>query len=348
MAVNITSNQLTRLASDILRAAGARKDEAELVADNLVEANLRGHDTHGIVRLPRYVGEIQRGEINTSAQVRVTQDRPATLLVDADWGFGQVAANTTVDLLVEKARNQGMASAGVFHCNDVARLGSYTTRIAESGMVGLMTVNDGGGSPHVAPWGGIQPLLSTNPLSFAVPLDDAAPICIDMSTSMSAASRISLTMKRGEQVPPGLILNAEGKTSSDPGDLFADPPGSLLPLGAPLAGHKGFALSLIVDILSGALAGAGCSGADSRETQGLFLLVIHIEAFTPRDLFQDRVGQLIERIKANPRAQGVDEIRIPGEQAARERTKRLESGIEVQDSVWGEIIAAAETLDLRV
>ena len=345
--MNLPADQVVRLVRDILLALDVRGVDAEIVADNLVEAELLGYDTHGVVRLPRYVREIQQGEINLSAEVRVTQDFPASLLIDGDWGFGQVIANTTVDLLVERAGQQGVASAGVFHSNDVARLGAYTTRIAEHGMLGLMTVNDGGGSPHVAPWGGIAPLFSTNPLSFAAPRAGSPPLCIDMSTSICAASQILLALKAGESVPPGLVLDAAGQPSTHPGDLFASPPGSLLPVGAPLAGHKGFALSLIVDILSGALTGAGCSGADVRETQGLYFHVIHIDVFVGRDVFMRRLEELVELIQSNPRAEGVEEIRIPGERASLKRAERQQEGITLIPAVWEELQTVAETLGVK-
>lgn len=346
--MNLPADQLVCLVRDILLALEVRSVDAEIVADNLVEAELLGYDTHGVVRLPRYVHEIQQGQINLSAEIRVTHDFPASLLVDGDWGFGQVIANRTVDLLVERAQRQGVASAGVFHSNDVARLGSYTTRIAEHGLLGLMTVNDGGGSPHVAPWGGIAPLFSTNPLSFAAPRDGSPPVCVDMSTSICAASRILLALKEGESVPPGLLLDAAGQPSSNPGDLFSSPPGSLLPVGAPWAGHKGYALSLIVDILSGALTGAGCSGADARETQGLYFHAIHIDAFVGRDVFTKHLEELVERIQSNPRADGVEEIRIPGERAILERGERQQQGVTLVPAVWEEIKRVAKTLGVTM
>ncbi len=346
--MNLPVEQLVRLVRDILLTLEVRSVDAEIVADNLVEAELLGYGTHGVVRLPRYVREIQQGQINLSAEIRLARDLPASVLIDGDWGFGQVIANMAVDLLVERARQQGVASAGVFHANDVARLGAYTTRIAEHGMLGLMTVNDGGGSPHVAPWGGIAPLFSTNPLSFAAPRDGRPPVCVDMSTSICAASRILLALKEDAPVPPGLILDAAGRPSINPGDLFASPPGSLLPVGAPGAGHKGFALSLIVDILSGALTGAGCSGADARETQGLYFHVIHLDAFVGRDVFTRRLEELLQRVQENPRADGVEEIRIPGERAMLKRSERQQRGVTLMPAVWEEIQMVAKTLGVTI
>lgn len=342
--MKIAADRLVDYVNNVLTAVQVRDDDARIVAENLVAAELTGHGTHGVVRLPRYVEEIQAGEINLSAEIKITEQRSASLLIDGDWGFGQVIANQTVDLLIPKARQHGVASAGVFHSNDVGRLGAYTMRIAAQGLLGLMTINDGGGSPHIAPWGGIAPLFSTNPLSFAAPLNSESPVCIDMSTSVCAGSRVLLAQKRGDVLPPGLIMDSQGKPSTDPNDLFASPPGSLLPLGAPVAGHKGTALNLIVDVLSGALTGAGCSGRGTRETQGIFFLVIDVEAFAAMEDFQERVVQLLKRMKNNPTAEGVDEIRIPGEHGERMRQQQMKDGIVIEPAIWREISQIADKL----
>lgn len=335
-------DKLERLVRDILVAVNVNNENARLVAAHLVAADLTGHHTHGVHRLPRCVEEIRRGEVNLSAQLTVVEERPASLLIDGDWGLGPVIAMQTIDLLIEKTRQQGVASAGAFHANDVGRLGGYTYHLAQQGLLGIMTINDGGGSPLIAPWGGIAPLFSTNPLSFAAPRDGKPPICLDMSTSTCAGSHVGLAQKRGESVPPGLIMDAQGKPSTDPNDLSASPPGSLLPLGAPVAGHKGFGLNLMVDILSGILTGAGCSGGDVRETQGIFLLAVDVDAFVGREVFQTQLNQLIDRIQANPTATEVDQIHLPGEQGEQLRQQRLQEGIPLEPVIWQEICTVAE------
>ncbi len=345
--MKIHSDALERLVDAVLRAHGARPDEARLVTQNLVEANLVGHDSHGVARVPRYVEAIRSGQINVNAQVRALSDGPSNLVLDGDWGFGQVAAARAVDVLVEKASGHAVACGTVHNTNDVGRLGAYTMRAAERGFLAIMTVNDGGAGPHIAPWGATSPLFSTNPISATVPLENRPAICIDMATSVAAGSQILLALKRGQTLPPGLILDALGRPSTDPADVFATPRGSILPLGAPVAGHKGLALNLLVDVLAGALSGAGCSGSSDRDAQGVFLMLLNIEAFTPREQFTQRVLGLIEAIKSAPRAVGTPPIRIPGEQAAIEKQKRLKEGVEVDQTTWEQISAIAEERKIR-
>lgn len=345
--MQIDADQLKRQTTDILATAGARQQEAELVADQLVDANLAGHDSHGVVRLPRYLKAMERGEINVHSEVRAATELPAGLVLDGDWAFGQVAAAEALDRAAARAKTQGVCYAGVFNCNDVGRLGWYTTRAAEHGFAALMTINDGGANPHVAPWGGTTPLLSTNPISAAFPAGNTPPVCLDLATSICAGGKIQIAQKRGEALPAGLLLDAKGKPSTRPEDLFTSPPGSLLPLGAPMAGHKGYALSLMVDILSGALSGAGCSGSGGRDAQGVFLLVMNIEALAGMPAFAARVEALGQTLKSVPRAEGVDEILLPGEPESRARQQRSGEGVFIEDATWREIITIARELGVK-
>lgn len=341
------AHHLVRLVRDILLALHVRPEEAELVADNLVEANLVGHDSHGVDRVPRYVNDIRSGHINVRANVRIVGDGPGFMRIDGDWTFGQVAATRACGLLVDKARGQGVAAAGLFNTNDVGRLGAYTSRMAEHGFLALMTVNDGGWAPLIAPWGGKTPLFSTNPISVAAPGSNGPAFCVDMATSIAAGSRIDLARKRGESVPPGLIMDAEGEPSIDPSVLFGSPAGSILPLGAPSAGHKGLGLNLIIDVLSGALTGAGCSGTGSRDSQGVFLLLIDVKAFTDMDAFIERTSGLLDAVRSTPRRDGFDRIRIPGEAAEQTRQKRLREGVVIADVTWRKIRQLAHELKVE-
>ncbi len=335
--MNIDSRQLFARVAAIFEAEGVDPQQAAAVARNLVDANLTGHDSHGVVRMPRYIDAIRDGQINVHPNMSPVQEGPSYLLLDGDFSFGQVAGHELTGRLIDKAMAHGVAAGGVLKTFDVGRLGDYTQRAAQQQCLGLMAVNDAGWAPHIAPWGGSKPLLSTNPIAFSAPMTNRPPVCVDMATSICAGSQILLAHLRGQTLPPGLILDADGRPSTTPGDFLADPAGSVLPLGAPLAGHKGFALNIIVDILTGALSGAGCSGSGDRDAQGVFMLVIHIPAFIPVEQFDAHLEQLIQAIKTAPRQPGVDEIIIPGERAEREREKRLRDGIYIEDATWNEI-----------
>jgi uncharacterized oxidoreductase len=340
--MRITAEKLKELAYSVLVSAGARAEDSKLVSDNLVESNLVGHDSHGVIRLPRYVKEIREGQINPRASLRIVKENPGSLVIDADWGFGQVAAAEAMTLAIDKASSAGVASAGIFNCNDVGRLGGYCTAAAERDCIGIMTVNDGAVyTKLVAPWGGISGALGTNPISAAVPMGLAPPLCADFATSVLAGGKIEVARKRGEELPVGCIIDALGRPSTNPEDFFASPPGALLPLGGAVAGHKGFALGLIVDILSGALSGSGCSGAGERYAQGVFILVIRIAAFTPLEEFIERASRLVENTKASPKADGISEILIPGEPEWSEKEKRLREGIIIEKATWADIVQTA-------
>ena len=341
----IAADQLTRQVNDILVAAGVKEDQARIVASGFVESNLVGHDSHGVIQIPRYLRSIEAGRFNLQADMRVVRDHPGNVVIDADWGFGQVAASWAMELISEKARTQAVAGGTIYHCNDVSRLGQYSVIPCEHNCVGMMTVNDGGGNPYVAPFGSRTRLMSTNPISVGIPTRNGPPLCIDMSTSVVAGGKIALARERGEELPAGYVINADGQPSVDPRDLVGPPPGALLPLGGSQAGYKGFGLSLIVDILSGALSGAGCSGSDEGgDSQGVFVMAINVEAFTSLAEFHDSVQDLVKRIKALPRAEGVDEILLPGESGWREKARRLEQGIFIEEATCRALAEAAASV----
>lgn len=342
--MRVFADKLRELARTILISAGAIALDAEIVSDNLVESNLMGHDSHGVIRIPHYIEAIRRDLLNTRAQPKVVKEKAGSLVLDGEWGFGQVAAHKAVDLAIDKAKTHSVACASIFNCNDVGRLGAYTLKAAEQGFLGIMTVNDGGANPYVVPWGGVFPLFSTNPISAGIPMGERSPICVDMATSVIAGGKIAVAQKRGQQLPPGCIVNAKGNPTTDPNEFYASPPGALLPLGAPTAGHKGFALSLLGDILSGALSGAGCSGSAERDAQGVFILMMNIVAFTPMDEFTRRVTKLVDTIKSAPKAEGVCEIIIPGEPELIEKEKRSREGIFVEEATWNKLVEIAEQL----
>ena len=342
--MRIAAAKLTELVCDLLMSAGTSDDHARVVAGGFVESNLVGHDSHGVIQIPRYLRAIQQGRINLKANMEIVRDHPGSAVIDADWGFGQIAARMAMDVAVAKARKQSVACVSVFNCNDVSRLGRYSVMACRENCLGMITVNDGGANPYVAPWGSRARLMSTNPISVGIPMGDRPPICIDMATSVVAGGKIALARQRGEKLPPGCIINANGELSIDPKEFFESPGGALLPLGGSVAGHKGFALNLMVDILSGGLSGAGCSGSAQRDGQGVFVMVINIEAFTPFSQFVLSVTELVERIKALPKAEGFDEILIPGEPEWRQKARRLEEGILVDEATRQALTRVAEHL----
>jgi len=331
--------QLKKIASDILNAAGATLAEAGIVAEALVEANLEGHDSHGVVRIPEYVRWMEQGLINSEARLQVVVEADAFAVIDGNWGWGQVMGREAMKIAIQKASRVGAATISVRQCNHIGRVGDYPLMAAKKGMAAIMFVNTHGGGKLVAPWGGRERRLSANPISLAVPRPSGKPILVDISTCAIAGGKVTIALNSKEPVPPGCIIDAEGRPSTNPTDFFGPPEGALLPFG----GHKGFALSLLSDILAGAISGAGCSRPDTRRVGNSFLAtVIDISQFRECASFDQDVDQLLEYVKSSKLASGFSEILIPGEPEARERARREAHGIPVDDETWRQIAETAQ------
>jgi uncharacterized oxidoreductase len=338
---------LSQLARDTAIAFGCPADEAAIIGDSLAKANLAGHDSHGIIRLEQYAKMVPTGEIVPGGRIEVVRETPCTAVLDGGWNFGQVVARRAVELGIEKARQYGSGTISVRHSNHLGRLGEYTLMAAEAGMVCFATVNNHGRGNLVAPFGGSDGRLSTNPLSFAAPGRER-PILVDITTCVVAEGKVRLKKNAGQRVPEGWLINNQGLPTTDPEDLYTEPRGAILPFGGSV-GHKGFALGVMVDILSGALSGAGCSQSSTcRLGNALYLQVIDPEKFVPRDEFLDQIEILRRHIKASPPAPGFQEVLMPGEPEFRAEERRLQEGIPVDDETWRQFADCARCLGVEV
>ena len=332
-----TPDQLIEHTTAVLVAAGTPADKAGLVAGLLVEANSAGHDSHGVIRLPQYLTAVEKKEIVPDAEVEITRQTPMMAVVEGNWGFGQVTMSRAAELGLDKARQTGMAAVAVRQANHIGRLGSYVDLIAGKGMIGMMFVNAAGVPQlRMAPWGGTEPRLLTDPLAFGIP-NSTAPIVIDMTTTVVAEGKVRVARNRGEETPDGWLLNSMGEPTNDPNDLYGDPPGSILPLGGAAAGHKGYALNVALELIGGILTGSGYAGKDRRIRNGVLLIVIDVEQFLPLDEFFEESEKFVAHVKSSPPAEGFDEILMPGEietRAARQRAR----GIAVEEETWRQIV----------
>jgi uncharacterized oxidoreductase len=344
----IPADQLKTIAIELFRAIGVAEDKVQVVANRLVEANLAGHDSHGVLRLPHYVRMIQGGAIQPDAEIEVVRQTPSSAVIDGRWGFGQVIATQAMKIAIAKAKENVVSSVNVYNCNHMGRLGDYAAMAAEANMIGLMFVNGHGADQGVAPWGGIARRLGTNPMACAIPTGRAYPMLLDITTSVVAGGKIRAYRNRGEPLPEGWIIGADGKPSANPATYLEDPKGALLPFGG-IAGHKGYGLGLLVDILAGAMCEAGCSRPASPRLGNAFLIiVIDIERFTPIADFEAQVSQLIDFVKASPTALDFDEVLIPGEKSFRTRQERLANGIPLDDITWESLAATAKHVGIDV
>ena len=343
----IQAEQLTIWCRRIFVAAGAPPDVAHRVADSLVESNLVGHDSHGVIRIAQYMEMLADGRINPRAQPRVVRETRSTAVIDGGWQFGQIVARVAMEIAISKAGDGGVAAVQVFQGGHVGRLGEWAALALAHGMVGIVTTNNHGGGQVLSPFGGVARRLSPSPIAIAVPGGRDFPIVLDMTTSVVAEGKVRVKRARGESLPEGWILDARGRPSTNPADLYGPPPGSLTPLGG-AAGHKGFGLAFMIDILSGALGGAGCSRHESPPMRGngVYLQVIDPNAFGAGERFSEEVAQLADYVKSSPLAPGFSRICVPGEVEHEEKLRRLREGIPIEDDTWNTLQSISNGLGL--
>lgn len=343
----ISPHRLQRICADLLIAAGAPDDEANLVASALVRANLAGRDSHGVMRLPQYLAAIERGSIVPGAEVAVVRESPTTAVLDAHWGFGQVAATRATEMTIARAEAVGMSAVAGRRSNHVGALADYVQMVADAGMIGLMFVNGHGGAHNTVPFGGADRRLCTNPMAAGFPTGDQ-PIVLDISTAAVAEGKVRTYRIAGKPVPDGWIVDSEGHPTDDPKALYADPPGAILPLGGNV-GYKGFGLGLMVDLLAGGLGGAGTSGPDPERGGNAFTIVaLNPEAFGGREEFRAQADSLVAWVKSSRPAPGFDEVIVPGEIERRETERREREGISIPDETWRQIAASARRAGVNV
>ena len=337
---NFTAEELTEICLNVFQKLNIPTAEAEIVTKSMVDANRVGHDSHGVIHLAKYARELEDGLIQPGAPTETLHESASISVLDGNWGFGPVIATRAVEMAIQKAKQTDISSVAVSRCNEVGRLGGYACLAADAEMIGLLMANDHGGGTCVAPHGGVEGRLSTNPMACAVPIERQYPIVLDMSTSVVASGKIRVKQHHNEALPHGWLIDAEGKSTTNADDFYGVPPAALLPFGGTVSEHKGFGLSVIVDILSGALTGAGCSkGEDARVGNGLFVLVMNVASFRGFPGFSAEIQRFVDYLKSAKRAAGVDTIRVPGERGWEEQRKREREGIPIDAETWAQIQA---------
>ncbi len=333
--------ELTEFARDLLLAGGATASDAERVAEGLVDANLRGFESHGVMRLPSYIDRLADKSVHAGATLKILKESPTHLVADGQWGFGQVLAKELTERLCKMAKADGHAIGTLHSAGHIGRLGEYCEMAAREGLVSMIMVNTHGAARRVAPPGGKAPRLGTNPLALGAPHGDT-PVILDFSTSVTAEGKVRVKRISGEQCPEGWLLDSEGRPTTDPNSLYGNPAGSILPMGGAQA-YKGFGLSLLIDIFAGAITGAYCAREKpvSQIGNAVFMMVLDPAFFGGVDHFRNEVELLIETIRATPRIEGVETITLPGD-PERENFERLSrDGIEIDDENWAALVAVA-------
>lgn len=342
----LNAEQLFSVATRILQGAGVAPADADVVAGELRDANLVGHDSHGVIRLMQYVDYIEKGFIKTDAKCEVLRDKPAFAMLDGHFHFGQVAATYALSIGLEKARAGGTATVFIRNCNHVGRLGSYAQKAALEGFAAMMCVN-APGPGGVAPFGGIERRLGTNPISIAAPRGEE-PLVLDMTSSATAEGKVRVAFQKGEPLPEGWIIDAQGNPSTNPADLYGPPEGAILPLGG-FMGFKGFGLSVMIDVFGGILSGSGvCRDDLPRGANGVWMYFLDVGQFVPRDEYDALMEKYVDYIKSSRRLPGVEEILLAGEIELRRQAQRIAGGVRVPDETWRQIGELAGRLDVSL
>ncbi len=342
----VTASQLKELTFAVFEKLGAPAEVAEIVSNYTVVTHLYGHDTHGLISVPRYANEVKTGIIDPHAQVQVVREGPATVLLDGKQGFGYVTATKAMEMAIETARQAGVSVVGVTNCNHIGMLWGYVKMAVDQGLIGIVLCNSGpeGGGGVTAPYGGTRRFLGANPLAWGLPAGEMTPLIMDMSTSIVAAGKASLARDKGESLPEGWILGKDGRPTTDPNDLL-ERGGALLPFG----GYKGYGLSLLVEMLGGILTGYGCAySLDFPGGNGVLMVVIDVERFVPLEQFRRQADELLREIKKVPTDSQTSEILYPGEPEFRARKTREREGIAIPEMTWDRVTELASELGLSL
>lgn len=342
------AEKLTAFAKSLFLAGGVPDDEAARVADSLVLANLCGHDSHGLIRVVQYMDAIKNGRLKPGAPFTIVKQTAAVLVVDGGWGLGQVQAHRLLDRLVPRAEGLGLAAGTLKHCGHIGRLGEYAEAAAARNMAFFASVNNHGFGRGVAPPGGLEARIGTNPLCIGVPTK-SEPVVLDIGTSVVAEGKVRVAFNKGQQVPEGWLLDPAGKPTTDPSVLYKEPRGSILPLGGTQA-YKGFGIGLVLDMLVGGFSGAPCStpGAPNLSGNAVFFLVLDVDQFAGAEHFLKEVSGLADNVRSCPKAEGASDILVPGEPERRSQAQRRANGIPLDDGTWKQLTNLAEGLKVAV
>lgn len=339
----LKADRLTRICATLLQAAGATQDEAQAVACGCVNANLAGHDSHGVVAISAYIEQIKAGHIVPGAEWTIVQESPTTAVVDGHWGLGFHVSAKAMALTIDKAKNANVAACAVFRQSHVGRLATYPLMAANAGMIGIVAAS-GVAPKYVAPFGGREARLGTNPIAIAMPSDLQAPFLLDMATSAVAAGKIFLAAARGENIPMGWIIDSEGRPTTDPRNYRKG--GALLPLGGS-EGYKGTGLAAMLEVLCNLLTGPGFDADFSgRDSNGCFMAVFNVAAFRPLDQFKKEVADFAQYLKSTRPSEGSSGVFHPGEIGYLREQERSANGIEIEDATLEKLRAHARDLGI--
>lgn len=349
----VDAQRLKALVAAIFERAGCAADEAGRIGHFLTEANLTGHDSHGVARVPRYVEWLREGKVLAGQTVSVVVDMPSITVLDGHYGFGQSVGPQAVQVGIAKAKANGLAAVALRHAGHLGRIGDFAEMAAAEGLVSIHFVNVVG-SILVAPFGGVERRLSTAPYCVGVPLPGRSPLLLDFATSLVAEGKVLVASMGGKPIPDDALVAPDGSRSGDPAVLYGpypDGPGPRDPMQGPGAirafgEHKGSGLAFMCEILGGALTGAGTTGPGKRFCNGMMSIYIDPQVLDPAGFFPAEAAAYVDYYKSARPAEPGGEVLVPGEAESRARARKLKDGVPLSDGTWDAITATARALGL--
>lgn len=352
--MHIQADGLTDYICEIFTAAGCSPAESRRIAENLVDANLTGHDSHGVIRTPRYLKWLTEEKLLPDRDISVVSESDGLVILDGNYGFGQTVGPLAVERGIAKARAHGVAIVALRHAGHLGRVGAFAETAAAHNQVSIHFVNVAG-SVLVAPFGGTDRRMSTAPVAIGMPARDGQHVILDFATSLVAEGKILVAAKGGKKLPDGSLVGPNGEMSADPALLYgeADPavtpddrrgPGAMTAMGA----HKGSGLALMCELLAGALTGSGATGPDyPRVYNGMLSIYMAVDRFDTDDAYADELKRFITYVKSSNPVTPDGEVLMPGEPEQRTREQRLKEGLPFADDAWAVIVAAGESVGVK-
>jgi len=352
-AVIIAARSLSHYVAQIFEKRGVSAEESERIGRRLVNANLTGHDSHGVIRVPRYVNWLQDGTLVPGQNVSVVSDNGVIAVLDGHNGFGQSVGEQAVQIGIDKALQNGVGIIALRNAGHLGRIGDWAEMAVDAGLISLHFVNVSG-SLLVAPFGGTERRMSTNPVTIGVPRDDAPPLILDFATSLVAEGKVLVAAKGGKALPDNALVGPDGEVTGDPKALYGEGDavksydnrvgeGAIRAMGE----HKGSGLALMCEILAGALTGGGCAGPDKPRIQnGMLSIYMSIEQFGSKDAFADEMRQYLEFFTSAKPVDPANPVLMPGEPEQKRREERGANGIELPDETWASIVETAHEAGL--
>lgn len=336
----LPATKLIDLVAAIMQAGGSKADEARTIARRLVDSNLVGHDSHGVLRVSKYLEWVRDGWLKPNTPPTIVFESDTLAIIDGNCGFGQVTGEYATKLGIEKAAKKGIAMIGLRNCGHLGRLGDWAEMAAAANQVSLHFLNTSG-AQRVAPFGGGDRRLSTNPLAIGVPLAGGDPAILDITTSTVAEGKLMVAMNKGEQVPAGWIVDKHGKPTTDPKDFYDG--GALLTIGA----HKGSGLSILTDLLAGAITtGRSSDPTDTVLRNNMLSIFIAPAVYDGQGTVLEEARRFVDYVKASPPTTPGQPVLGPGDAERRTRTARLANGVPIDDKTWVDLIEAAKSVGI--